>query len=338
MIAMDGELNNRRKLLAALGAGTLAGSWACFAQPSARVWRVGFLSARSGAGSLESDMLGGAFLQGMRELGYIEGKNLLVESRWVAGKYDLLADSAAEFVRLKVDAILTSGTQSAKAAQRATATIPIVMANSNDPVGNGFVKNLAQPGGNITGLSNVLSDLTPKHLEMLLNMVPKLSNVAVLVNPTNTGHAAILKNVQSAAYTASVRMRPVEARTPQQIDTAFNRMNEEKVGAVIVVQDGLFIQQRSQIAALAAKRRLPAISALREYAEAGLLMTYGANIADSYRRAATYMDKIFKGAKPGNLPVEQPTKFELIINGKTARALGLAIPQSLQIMADKVIE
>jgi putative ABC transport system substrate-binding protein len=329
-------MNNRRKLLIMLGAGALAAPLGSFAQQQGKIWRVGFLSLRRPA-SLNSDFYG-AFLQGMRDLGYVEGKNLVIEWRFADGKLERLPELAAELVKLKVDVIVAAGPQAISAAQKATVTIPIVMATAPDPVGSGFVKSLAHPGGNITGLSNISADISPKQLEMLLSIVPKLSRVAVLVNPTNSSHATVLKNVQGAAQRIAVTILSLDARTPQEIEKAFSAMAREKAGAVIVARDGLLIQQARQIAALAVKYRMPSIHGIREYVEAGGLMSYGPSLTDNFRRAATYVDKIFKGAKPGDLPVEQPTKLELIINGKTAKALGLTIPQSLLISADKVIE
>jgi putative ABC transport system substrate-binding protein len=330
-------MNNRRKLLVALGAGALTAPLASFAQQQSKVWRVGFLSPRSRPASLDSDMFG-AFTNGMRELGYVEGKNLVIEWRFADGKYERFPGLAAELVQLKVDVIVTGGPTATGAAQKVTTTIPIVMGNSTDPVREGYVKSLSHPSGNITGLSNITADIGPKHLEMLLSMVPKLSRVAVLVNPTNSSHAMILKNVQSAAQRTSTKILPVEARTAPEIEQAFSAMARGKAGAVIVPRDALFTDQRRHIAELAAKHRLPSISALLEYVEAGGLIGYGSSVNEMGRRAATYVDKIFKGAKPGDLPVEQPTIFELVINRKTAKGLGLTIPQSLLISADKVIE
>ena len=262
----------------------------------------------------------------MRELGYVEGKNLVIEWRFADGKIERLPDLAAELVRLKVDVIVTAGTPATSAAQKATTTVPIVIANQGDPVGSGFVASLARPGGNITGLSNVNVDVVPKQLEMLLGMVPKLSHVAVLVNPDNSAHASILKNVQAAARSAGVKIMSVEARSAQDIDNAFSMMTRQNARAVIVAHALFNNQQWRQIAELAAKHRLPSISARVEFVEAGGLMSYGQNLADQFRLAATYVDKIFKGAKPADLPVQQSTKFELVINRKTAKALGLTIP------------
>jgi len=329
-------MNNRRKLILALGASALVSPLSPLAQPATKVWRVGFLSLRGRPDSLETDPFGG-FPLGMRGLGYIEGKNLEIEWRYAEGKSERLPGLAAELLQLKVDVIVVTGSAT-RAAQKATTTVPIVMGSAADPVGAGFVASLARPGGNITGLSILSVDLGPKHLEMLLSMVPRLSSVAVLGNPTNSIHAMNFKNIQAAAQKAGVKILLAEARTPPEIADAFSKMLKEHAGAVIVAPDGFFQQQRRQIAELATKYRLPSISAFREYAESGLLISYGQNLADSYRRAATYVDKILKGAKPGDLPVEQPTTLELFINGKTAKALGLKIPQSLLIMADKVIE
>ena len=329
-------MNNRRKLLLALGASALASPLTPHAQPQTKVWRVGFLAVRRPV-SLDSDVFG-ALPQGMRELGYVEGKNLVIEWRFADGKIERLPGLATELVQLNVDVIVTAGTPATSAAQKATATIPIVMGTASDPVGSGFIKSLARPGGNITGLTYIPGEVSPKQLEMLLTMVPRLSRVAVLVDSRDSSHAEILKSVQAAAQMTRAKILPVEARTPQEIERAFSAMVREKAGAVLVVSGGLFNQQARQIAELAVKKQLPSISTRGEYAEVGGLMSYGTNFREGFRRAATYVDKILKGAKPGDLPVEQPTKFELIINGKTAKALGLKIPQSLLISADRVIE
>jgi ABC-type uncharacterized transport system substrate-binding protein len=330
-------MNRRRNLLVALGAAALAGPLSTFAQQQDKVWRVGYLSMASRPVSLDSYTFG-AFSQGMRELGYIEGKNLEIEWRFAHSQSELLPGLLAELVRLKVDVIVAGNSTVTQAAQKATTTIPIVMGTSGDPVKSGFVKSLAHPGGNITGLSTVHGEVATKHLEMLHAIVPKLSRVAVLVNPIQPTHATILKSIQVAAEKMGIKVLPVEARTAQEIENAFSVMTPNSAGAIIVLGDIMFYQHVRQIAQLAAKHRLSSIAAIREYADAGGLMSYGASITDSFRRAATFVDKIFKGAKPADLPVEQPTKFELFINGKTAKALGLKIPQSLLISADKVID
>lgn len=274
----------------------------------------------------------------MRELGYFEGKNLQIEWRFADGKYERLPDQATDLVRQKVDVIVTDGTPGTLAAQKATMVIPIVMGGAGDPVGDGLVKSLARPGGNTTGLSNLASDLGSKHMQMLLDLNPKLSRAAVLMNPGNSSHITILKNVQGAALKPRVRILPVEARNFQEIEQAFFVMTREQAEAVIVIPDPFFIQQWRQIAELAVKHRLPSITRFREYSEAGGLMSYGNNNADNYRRAASYVDKILKGAKPADLPVEQPTKFDLVVNMKTAKTLGITIPQSLLLRADDVIQ
>jgi putative ABC transport system substrate-binding protein len=331
------RLSTRRNLLIALSASALTAPLACFAQQQGKVWRVGFLAARRRPVSLDTDFYG-AFPRGMRELGYVEGKNLVIEWRFADGKFEHLPGLAAELVRLKVDVIVAAGPTVIIAAQKATTTIPIVIVTSIDPVDAGFVKSLAHPGGNITGISNLSGEVSPKHLEMLLTMVPKLSRVAVLVNPANSAHATMLKNVQASAQKINVKILPLEARTVQDIETAFSVMTKENAGAMIVGLDPLFTQQRRQIAELVAKNRLPSIATFREYVEDGGLMSYGDNLADQFRYAAVFVDKILKGAKPGDLPVEQSTKFDMVINRKTAKALGIKIPNEFLLRADKVIE
>ena len=329
-------MNKRRKILIALGASALASPLTAYAQN--KVWRIGHLSARSRPGSFESDYVVGPFLRGMAELGYVEGKNLVIEWRFADSSAERLLAAANELAQLKMDAIMTENTTVTQAARKATATIPIVMISSSDPVRAGFVASLARPGGNITGLTSMSGDVSPKQFEMLLTIVPKLSRVAVLMNPANSGNLLILKSVLAAAWSTNAKILPVEARTVAEIEKAFATMARENVGAVIVAADSLFNQNMRQIVDRAAKQRLPSIAGGREFAEAGGLMSYGRNQADSAQRAAVYVDKILKGAKPADLPVEQPTKFEMFINGKTAKSLGLKIPQSLLISADKVIQ
>jgi putative ABC transport system substrate-binding protein len=302
-----------------------------------RIWRVGVLIPRRRPDSIDSDFIG-AFPQGMRELGYVEGKNLTIEWRFADGRFELLPDLAAELVRLKMDALVSGSSQAIRALQNATTTIPIVMASSGDPISAGFVASLARPGGNITGLSNLTSDIGTKQLELLLSMVPKLTRVAVLVNPLNPSLATFVTNIRSAAQGSSVTILPVEAKSAQDIERAFPAMIQRSAKATIVATDTLFVQQYRKIAELAAKNRMPSVAQLREYVEAGGLASYGPNLAEQYRRAAIYVDRIFKGAKPGDLPVEQSAKFELLLNGKTARALHLTIPSELRLRADQVIE
>ena len=327
-------MNNRRKLIVALGASALAAPFRIRAQVKKSVV-VGILATED---LLSAQTVVAAFKQGLQELGYVEGKNLTLQLRFADGKFELVPGFATELVNLKVDVIVSAGTVTTIALQKVTGTIPIVMANTLDPVGNGLVKTLARPGGNITGLSSLGDDIGGKHLEMLLSVAPKLSRVAVLLNPGNQSNPLVLKSIQSAALKTSAKILPLEARTAPEIENAFSAMTQGKAGAVIVARDGFFIRQARPIAELALKNRLPSISERANYAEGGGLMSYGVNQGEQFRRAAAYVDKIFKGAKPADLPVEQPTKFELVINRKTAKALGLTIPQALLISADKVIE
>ena len=329
-------MNNRRKVVVAFGASVLAAPFA-IAQQQGKVWRVGFLSQRH-VDFVDSDYYYGPFRQGLRELGYVEGKNLVIEWRSAEGNNERLAGLAAELVNLKVDVIVTAGTPAISAAQKATTAIPIVMGNIGDPVGSGFVKSLARPASNITGLSSMAGDVYLKQIEMLLSMVPRLSRVAVLVNPSNMSNVKTSERVQTEGQKRGVKVLRAEAKTPQEIHNAFSMMRKQNADALIVFNDGLFQQQKAQIAELTAKHRLPAVAQDRIYADAGVLMSYGPSLAEQSLRAATYVEKIFKGAKPADLPVEQPTKFELVINSKTAKVLGLTIPQSLLISADKVIE
>ena len=329
--------SRRRQALIALAASLLAAPLASYAQQAGKVWRVGFMAQRAFEAPFTADVYS-EFSRGMGGLGYVEGRNLLIEWRSGEGNIGRLPDLAAELVQLSLNVIVTVGAPATKAMQQATTAIPIVMASVGDPVGQGLVKSLARPGGNTTGLSNLNLEIGPKRLEMLLRMVPKLSRVAVLVNPDNGSGAVLLSHIQAAAPKLRVTVLPLEARSMLEIERAFVTMIRQKAGAVIVAQDQFLIQQRRQVAELAAKHRLPSISGYRDYTIAGGLMSYGQNLGDNYRRAATFVDKIFKGAKPSDLPVEQPITVELFINRKTAKALGLAIPQSLLISADKVIE
>ncbi len=330
-------MNIRRKIIVALGASVLTAPLPCFAQPQGKVWRVGFLSTRH-VDFVDTDSYYGPFRQGMRELGYVEGKNLMIEWRSAEGNEERLPGLASELVNLKVDVIVATNTSAASAAQKATTTLPIVMGNISDPVGSGFVRSLARPAGNMTGLSSMSTNVSPKQLEMLLTMVPKLSRLAVLVNPTNISSLPRLEIIQAEAQKRGVKILRMDARTPQEIDDAFSSMSKQRAGAIIVLLNSLFNQQKNQIAELTTKHRLPCMAGDRIYPEAGVLMSYGTSMAGQFRRATFYVDKILKGAKPADLPIEQPTIFELIINGKTAKALGLKIPQSLLITAEMVIE
>jgi len=327
----------RRQVLFALGSGALTAPFASLAQQQGKVWRIGVLYLMSRQSAINTGRYV-PFVEGMRDLGYIENKNLLIEWRFADGKSERLPALAAELLKSKVDLIVSAGTAATSAAHKATSSVPIVMANASDPVASGLIKSLPHPGGNVTGLSSITDELGPKHLEMLQSMMPKLSRVAVMTNPDNSSHIATLRTIQNLAPRTGIKILPVRAHTPQEIEVAFSAISRDKAEAVIVASDSFFIQQRRETAELCAKYRLASISARREYAESGFLMSYGQNSAENYQRAAIYVDKIFKGARPADLPVEQPTKFELFINAKTAQALGVKIPDALLISADKVIE
>ncbi len=322
-------------LIIALALALLAAPLAAEAQALAKVPRIGFLSTRS---PTDNPHILEAFRQGLRELGYVEGQNIAIEYRWAEGKFQRLPDLAAELVRLKVDVIVTGAPPAPGAAKQATSTIPIVFAVTGDPVAEGLVASVARPGGNITGLASIAPELVGKQLELLKEVVPKVSRVAVLQNPSNHSHPSMLPQAEGAARALGVRLHVLQARTPPEIDAAFAAMRSQRARGVLVLRDSLFNAQRTQIAALAAKSRLPAVYGIREEAEAGGLMAYGASLPHMFRRAATYVDKILKGAKPADLPVEQPTRFELVINLKTARSLGITFPQTILIRADQVIQ
>jgi len=330
-------MNSRRKLLVAFGASVLAAPLLSFAQQPGKVWRVGFLTARSRPASLDADIFG-AFVGGLRELGYVEGKNLALEWRFADGDDRRLAEFAADLARLKVDVIVAQAGPGTLAAQRATATIPIVMSQVGDPVGLGFVASLSRPGKNITGVSNLAGDISSKSLEFLRAAVPKLSRVAVLLNPSTPISPLVLKQVQAAAKPAGIIVSAFEASSVSQIDAAFAAIARSRPGALIVAPDGYFPSRARQITELAAKHRIPAIYSSSVYVEPGGLMSYGENADVTTRRAVTFVDKILKGAKPADLPVEQATQLELIINRKTANTLGLALPQELLLRAAEVIE
>ncbi len=304
------------------------------AQQAKPIPRIGFLASSSG--EREKSRLA-AFQQGLRALGYVEGQNIIIEQRYAGGELERLPDLAAEIVRLNVDVILTEGAPAAHAAQQITTTIPIVIGNVADPVGTGLVASLARPGGNITGLSAFSVGLVTKRLELVKEVVPSASRVAVLLNPANPANPLILQEIQAIAPTLGVTLLPFEAKGAEEIDRAFTAMKQERVEALIVLGDPMFGTHRRRISELAVQSQLPSTYGMRDYVEAGGLMSYGTNFEDLYRRAATYVDKILKGAKPADLPIEQPMKFELVINLKTAHALGLTIPPTLLFQADEVI-
>ncbi len=327
---------DRRAFLGTLACSLLAAPHAAEAQSAGKVYRIGYLS--SGSASSNPRVIE-AFRQGLQELGWVEGQNIAIEYRWAEGRLDRLPDLAEELVRLKVDVIVASPTPGATAAKKATGAVPIVAVSLTHPVELGLVASLARPGGNVTGVSySVGADIFGKDLELLKDIVPRVRRVAVLSNPDSPARPLTIRNVKDAARSLGVQLQLLEARGPEGFDGAFAAMAKERVGALLVVQDPAFIPHRARLVDLAAKNRLPSIFTQREDAEAGGLMSYGPSLSDLYRRAGTYVDKILKGAKPGDLPVEQPTKFELVINLKTAKALGLTIPPSLLQRADQVIE
>src|SRR5713226_3652721 len=304
-------------------------------QQSTKVPRIGFL------GSLSPSAISArieAFRQGLRELGYVEGKNIVIEWRYAGGNTERLPDLAADLVRLKVDVIVTGGPSVNRFAKEATATIPIVLAFDNDPVGNGFAASLARPGGNITGLSTHYPEISGKQLELLREIVPNLSRVAVLGNATQPGSPQALREINVAADAFGVQLQYLEVRGPKDIETAFRAASKGRADAVLVLASQIVTSHAKQFAEMAAKSRLPAIYWSSEFVEAGGLMAYSVSITDLFRRAAVYVDKILRGAKPADLPVEQPTKFEFVINLKAAKQIGLTIPPNVLVRADKVIK
>ena len=328
---------NRRAFLIGTGAVLLTAPLVTEAQQAGKIARIGYLALNRAAGPHRLE----AFLQGLRDLGYVEGRNVMIEYRDAEGKTERLPALAAELVALKVDVIVAGGgAQAALAAKQATRTLPIVFASTADPVGSGLVTSLARPGGNVTGLSLIFPELVGKCLEQLKQAVPGVSRVALLWQPGAYGERTekdMLKRAEVAGRALGVRLQVVEARGPADFDGAFSEMTGGRAGALTVLGSVTFANERRRLVDLAAKNRLPAVYMERDYVDVGGLMSYGPNVADSFRRAATYVDKILKGAKPGDLPIEQPTKFELVINLKTAKALGLTIPQSLLARADEVI-
>jgi putative tryptophan/tyrosine transport system substrate-binding protein len=330
------EITMKKKItILMLSAMLLALSFPARAQQPTKVPRIGWLTG----GSLSSQAARHeAFRQGLRELGYVEGKNIVIEWRGADANRDRQRALAAELVRLKVDVIVTAGAGGTRAGKEATATIPIVMTQDDDPVGSGHVASLARPGGNITGLASLSPELSGKRLELLKEIVPKLARVAVFGTSTSTDYAQTLKEIKLAAGALGVKLQYLDIRSPKDFETAFRAAGKERADAALMQVSGPLINsQRKEIAELAVKNRLPVTYHRQEYVEVGGLMSYGVNFPDLDRRAATYVDKILKGRKPADLPVEQPTKFEFIINLKAAKQIGLTIPPNVLARADKVI-
>jgi len=328
---------DRRAFIRTLTGGLLASPLAAEAQQAGKIARIGYLGTSLAA----NPHLHEALRQGLRDFGYVEGRNVVIEYRSAEGKAERLPALAAELVALKVDVIVAGNTRAALAAKQATRALPIVFAAAADPVASGLVTSLARPGGNVTGLSFLAPELVGKCLEQLKQVVPGVSRVAVLWHPGILGERTeqdMLKEVEVAARALGVRVQFIEARGPADFDRAFSDMTRARAGALTVLTSAMFVSERRRLVDLAARNRLPTVFPWREGVDAGGLMSYGPDLADLFRRAATYVDKILKGAKPADLPVEQPTKFELVINLKTAKALGLTIPQSVLGRADEVIQ
>ncbi len=325
---------SRRAFIGTVAGGLFTVLLAAEAQPAGKVYRVGILSPGPAEPSQSLD----AFRQSLRELGYVEGRNLVVEYRWAEGRLERLPELAAELVRLKVDVIVTLGSLPTLAAKNASREVPIVFAAAADPVGSGLVASLARPGGNVTGLSSQSAELSAKRLGLMKEALPGVSSVAVLWNSANPAMVRTFGNARAAAATLGLTLQSLEVQgDPGEFERAFSAVSNQRPDAVLVVLDAFTILHRMRVVELANRYRLPTMAEGRVYVDAGALMSYGQNPSDRYRRAATFVDKILQGAKPADLPVEQPTKFELVINLKTAKALGLTIPPSLLLRADEVI-
>ncbi|HUO65666.1 MAG TPA: ABC transporter substrate-binding protein [Terriglobales bacterium] len=325
----------RRTLISGIALGLLGSPITLRAQPAGKVSRVGFLGNSTAA--LEANLVG-PFREGLRDLGYVEGRNILIEYRWAEGKYERFPALVTELAALKVDVIVTAGTPAALAAKKTAPSIPLVMVAVGDPVGVGLVADLGRPGGNATGLSSIAPELEGKRLELLREVVPKVSHIAVLWNPDNPFHAGSLKETRAAAQVLGIKLQFLGVRVSEDLPAAFASIVKERPGALLVLADRVFLHNRARIVDFEAKQRLPGVYAYRELVEAGGLMSFGPSYAGMHRRAAYYVDKILKGSKPADLPVEQPTRFELMINLKTAKALGLSIPPSLLSRADEVVQ
>ena len=328
------SMTSRRTFLATVAGGLLAAPFDAGAQQTGKGYRVGFLGNSTAA--LEANLVE-PFREGLRDLGYREGQNIVIEYRWAEGKYERFPTLIAELMALKVDVIVTAGTPATQAVKKATTSVPLVMVAVGDPVGTGIVASLNRPGGNITGLSSIAPELEGKRLELLREVIPELSHIAVLWNPANAFHVTAEKEVQAAARTLRMKVLSLGIRTPEELDGAFPTINRERPGALLVLADRLFLHHRTRIMNFAAQHRLPGVYAYRELVEAGGLMSFGPSYADMHRRAATYVDKIVRGIRPADLPVELPATFELVINLKTAKALGLKIPQSVLTRATEII-
>ena len=328
-------MKSRRQVMLALGAGALAVPLTGFAQQATKSYRIGFLAAEARSDPSQAKRLE-ALRSALRELGYTEGKNLVIDERWASGQYDRLPALASELVALKPSVIVTSGTKATIAASRATATIPIVMGSTGDPVGLGLTTSLAHPSGNVTGSANAGQELATKMLEALKEVAPRIARVAYLVNPADP--PTTVRGMQSAARYLNLELRVFEAGNAKEFDRVFAEMAKARFDAVVVQSDTLFVVNAETINGLALKHRIASVSSYSEFAEAGGLISYGPDRLEGYRRAAVFVDKLLKGAKPGDLPIQQPAKFERVINARTAASLDLKIGQALLLRADRVIE
>jgi putative ABC transport system substrate-binding protein len=325
----------RRDFIRLLGGAATAWPVMAHGQPANKLWRIGCI-----AGGLSQSQGAGldGIPDGLRDLGHVEGKDFSIEWRYAEGKYERIADLVRELISLPVDVLVLLTAAAIRPAQRATTTTPIVMGYSVDPVGNGFVTSLARPGGNITGLASSADDSSPKQVELLSSFKPKLSSIGLLTHPDNPNREPVIKSVEAASRTIGASVIVANAESPDAIEHAFDRFANDRADGVIVMAEALFNSQRRQIAELALSRRLLTMFSQRAYVAAGGLMSYGQNLTDFFKLAATYVDKIMRGTKPADLPIQQPTKFELVINLKTAKALGLEVPPTLLARADEVIE
>jgi putative ABC transport system substrate-binding protein len=322
----------RREFITLLGGAT---AWPLVARAQGGIPRVGFMGNSTAA--LEVNLVV-SFRDGLRELGYEEGRNIAIEYRWADGRYERFAALVAELIAAKVDVIVTAGTPAALAVKKATSTVPLVMVAVGDPVGTGLVPSLARPDGNLTGLSSVAPDLEGKRLELLREIVPSVSRIAVFINSVNPFHATSMRQAQSAGKTLGVKVQQYDIRKSEDLDGAFAAIRKERPDALLILADRVFLHNRERIVDFTEEQRLPNVSAYKEVVEAGGLMSYGPSYEDMHKRAAIYVNKILKGAKPGNLPIEQPTKFTLVVNLKAAKALGISMPPAVLSRADDVIE
>jgi putative ABC transport system substrate-binding protein len=332
-------MRTRRELLHSLGGlGLLGATRRLLAETKGKPWRIGVLGSRRRPDSLETDVVYGQIPRRLKELGYVEGKDVVFEWRFAAGDYERLPALAAELVKLPVDLLVTHGTPGIRAAQAATRTIPIVFSGGADLVASGFVKSLARPGGNTTGITLLLSDTTGKQLELLSHVTQKPRRLAVIFNPSNDAHPALVETFKKAAEASKGLLIPVAARNPKEVDDGFAMAVRERANAIIVIVDSFLVTQHRRIAELAVSHRLPSMSGSVEFGDAGGLMAYGPSTQEIWRRVADYVDKVLRGANPGELPVEQPTRLELVLNRKAAKTIGVEFPHELLVQADRVIE